>query len=110
MIHLINGKVIPKSQIDCLNMIKLEPLTKEGTCERCAMKQFAASKTYRPPHLDFKPLEVVYINQCPWFLMMEERDRANSKNRSLRETASDAMDEIDILKKILEKSIEDYSV
>ena len=110
MIHLISGKVIPDSQIDCLSMIKLEPLTKEGTCERCAMKQFAAYKTYRPPHLGLKPIEVVYINQCPWYLMMVERDRANSKNLSLRETAADAMDEIDILRKILEKSVEDYSV
>ncbi|MCK5013949.1 MAG: hypothetical protein KAS66_09025 [Candidatus Omnitrophica bacterium] len=91
-------------------MVRLEPLTAEGTCEKCAMKQFAPSITYRPLNLDYKSIELVHIDQCPWFLMMEERDRANSKNRSLQETASDAIDEIDILKKILEKSIEDYSI
>lgn len=110
MIHLISGKVIPDSQIDCLNMNKLEPIAKEGTCVKCAMKQFAKRRIYRPPHLDYKPVELVYIEECPWYLMMEERDRANSKNRSLRETALDAIDEIDTLRKILEKSIDDYSV
>lgn len=110
MIHLISGKVIPNSQIDCLNMNKLEPLAKEGTCVKCAMKQFTKRRIHRPQHLDYKPVELVYIEECPWYLMMVERDIANYKNRSLRETASDAIDEIDILKKILEKSTVDYSV
>lgn len=110
MIHLISGKVIPNSQIDCLNMNKPEILTKEGTCVKCAMRQFAPSVFYRPPHLDYNNVEIVHIERCPWFLMMKERDRANSKNISLQETASDAIDEIDILKKILKKSIDDYSV
>lgn len=109
MIHLINKEVIPESQVDCLNMNKLEIVTKKGTCTKCAMKQFATRRIYKPAHLDHA-IETVYIEKCPWYLMMEERDRAELKNRSLRETASNAIDEIDILTEILKKSIDNYSI
>lgn len=110
MKHLIDGRVIPDSQIDCLNMTMMEPLSKTGNCTKCAMKQFAPVRIDYSAHVDFKPREIVDKERCPWYLMMEERDRALSKNKSLQETISDGMDEIDILKEILEKSIKDYSV
>ena len=110
MIHLIDGRVIPQSQIDCLNMTLMEPLSETGNCERCAMKQFASPRIDYSSHVDYRPREIVDKERCPWYLMMQERDRALSKNKSLQETISDAINEIDILKEILEKSNKDYSV
>ncbi|MCK4666849.1 hypothetical protein KAU33_08870 [Candidatus Dependentiae bacterium] len=110
MRYLVDGRVIPDSQIDCLIMTMMEPLSKTGNCMRCAMKQFASTRTDYSSHVDYKPREIVDKERCPWYLMMEERDRALSKNKSLQETVSDAIYEIDILKEILEKSSEDYSI
>jgi len=111
MIHLIDGRVIPGSQVDCINMNSLPPLSEiGGNCKNCAMKQFALTRTSRPVHLNYKPIEIVYIEKCPWFLMMEERDIAISKNESLGQTISDAVDEIDLLKDILQRNKKYYSV
>ena len=110
MIHLVDGRVIPDSQIDCLNMTMMKPLSETGNCEKCAMKQFAPTRIDYSLHVDFKPREIVNKERCPWYLMMEERDRARSKNESLQETILDGINEIDILREILEKSNKEYSV
>lgn len=110
MKYLVNGRVIPESQVDCLNMTLMEPLSEIGNCERCAMKQFASTRTDYSPHLGCKSREMVDKNKCPWYLMIKERDRIISKNESLQETISDAINEIDILREVLKKNSEYYSV
>lgn len=111
MIHLINGKTIPQKQTDCIKLNPLIPLSEtDGNCGKCAMKQFASTYIWRPATLIYKPVEVVIIGKCPWFLMMQERDRAISKNDSLGQTISAALREIDLLRETLEKNKEYYSV
>lgn len=106
MIHLVNGKVIPDNQIDCLNINSFtkSPESPSGNCKRCAMKQFTRRKIDSSKYYGYTTREIVDIESCPWFLMMQERDRAISKNDSLKETISDTVNEISILKEILEKN------
>lgn len=111
MIHLIDGKRIPQRQTDCIKLTPLIPLSETGgNCGKCAMKQFASTYIWNPSTLTYKPVEMVIIEECPWFLMMQERDRANSKNDSLGQTISAALREIDLLRETLEKNKEYYSV
>ena len=115
MIHLINGKVIPENQVECMSMYslftKLPQGTETGNCEKCAMKQFAPTKSENSKYYGFDTKEMVNIDhRCPWLLMMEERDAALYKNESLIETISDALNEINTLKDILEKYSAEFSL